>query len=136
MIIRDESWQNTHMSLGARAQPMSFTPENFTRSLADPTRLRILILLLERELCVCELTQALSLPQPKISRHLGVLRESGLLLDRRSGLWIHYRIHPDLPAWAKDALGSLAQGCAGRQPFIRDRSRLSSLSPSLTGTCG
>ena len=47
---------------------MSLTPENFTRSLADPTRLRILVLLLERELCVCELTQALSLPQPKISR--------------------------------------------------------------------
>ena len=115
---------------------MTLTPESFTRALADSTRLRILILLLDRELCVCELTQALSLPQPKISRHLAVLRESGLLLDRRSGLWIHYRVHPDLPRWTLDALTSISQGCTDQQPFEHDRDRLSRLNPRLTGTCG
>lgn len=86
------------------------------------------------ELCVCELTEALALSQPKISRHLAVLREAGIVLDRRS--WIHYRIHPDLPAWAFDALNAVARGCIGKQPFEEDRRSLSRLTIRRTGTCG
>ena len=71
------------------------SPDQFTRALAEPTRLRMLMLLHDQpERCVCELTQALAMAQPKISRHLAVLRETGILVDRRQGLWIHYRIHP------------------------------------------
>ena len=115
---------------------MALSPETFTRALADPSRLRLLMVLqANEELCVCDLTEALDLPQPKISRHLAILREGGMLLDRRSGLWIHYRIHPDTPAWAMDALAAIAEGCVGKQPFEQDRRRLSRLTLRPTGTC-
>ncbi|MCC7276790.1 MAG: metalloregulator ArsR/SmtB family transcription factor [Chromatiaceae bacterium] len=104
---------------------MPLSPEHLTHALSDLTRLRLLMLLLPiGERCVCDLTLALDLPQPKISRHLAVLRETGLLLDRRAGLWIHYRLHPDLPGWARDALAAIGRGCAGLEPFEADRARL------------
>lgn len=55
----------------------------------------------EEELCVCELTEALDASQPKISRHLAQLRQCELLIDRKQGQWVFYRINPALPAWAK-----------------------------------
>jgi ArsR family transcriptional regulator len=77
-----------------------FTPDSFCKTLADPTRARIALLVArETELCVCELTCALDEIQPKISRHLALLRESGLLADRRKGQWVYYRLHPELPEW-------------------------------------
>jgi ArsR family transcriptional regulator len=73
----------------------------FFDSLSDATRRRILALLLgQGELCVCELVAALDLPQPKISRHLAVMREAGITAMRRDGTWIFYRLHPGLPLWA------------------------------------
>lgn len=115
---------------------MAPTPEQFTRALADTTRLRTLILLESHdELCVCDLTDALALPQPKISRHLAILRETGVVLDRRAGLWIHYRLHPDLPAWTVDSLKALARGCVGKQPFDADRKRLAQTVCRPAGTC-
>ena len=71
------------------------------KALADDTRLRCLMLIAELgELCVCELTSALQVSQPKISRHLALLRENGLLSDRRQGQWVFYQLHADLPNWA------------------------------------
>ena len=82
---------------------MRIDAETMFRMLADSTRLRLLMLLAsEGELCVCELTHALELSQPKISRHLAQLRESGLLQTRREGQWMYYRIAPALPDWAPD----------------------------------
>ena len=75
------------------------------KNLADETRLKSLLLVVsEGELCVCELTCALGLSQPKISRNLAQLRESGLLQDRRQGKWVYYRICPDLPLWCQNVL--------------------------------
>ncbi|PLX78827.1 MAG: ArsR family transcriptional regulator, partial [Desulfuromonas sp.] len=62
------------------------------KALADETRLRILALLLEGELCVCEIIAALELPQSTVSRHLAYLRKSGWVQDRRQGLWMYYRL--------------------------------------------
>lgn len=62
------------------------------KACADATRLRVLVLLSERELCVCELVEVLQMPQGKISRHLAVLRHAGLVDDRREGTWIHYSL--------------------------------------------
>jgi len=77
----------------------------FFKALADETRLRCLLLISRlQECCVCELVEALSLPQPTVSRHLALLRKSGLLLDRRQGQWVHYRLHPGLPGWMGDVL--------------------------------
>ena len=62
------------------------------KALSEETRLRILVLLSERELCVCQLESALALSQVKVSRHLSVLRNAGLVDDRREGLWIFYSL--------------------------------------------
>jgi len=104
---------------------MLIEPEAFLRTLADPTRLRCLVLLQrEGELCVCELVHALGVSQPKISRHLAVLREAGVVLDRREGLWIHYRINPDLPGWALAVLRETAQGVSDEAPYADDHAAL------------
>ena len=63
-------------------------------ALADPTRLRILSLLGEDEICVCHLHASLDVPQPTASRHLAYLRKSGLVEARRDGIWMHYRLAP------------------------------------------
>ncbi len=82
--------------------------------LADATRRRILALLLAKgELCVCELMAALDLVQPKVSRHLAVIKEAGLVLARREGTWMHYQLAA-LPAWVVDLLVSLSRGAAAQ----------------------
>lgn len=87
---------------------LQLTPVELFKCLADDTRARITLLIArEGELCVCELTAALEQSQPKISRHLALLRSSGLLLDRRQGQWVYYRLHPELPAWVTDLLRSV-----------------------------
>ncbi len=62
------------------------------KALSDETRLRIIKLLEHGELCVCDIVGSLDIIQPKISFHLGVLKEAGLVKDRRVGKWIHYRL--------------------------------------------
>jgi ArsR family transcriptional regulator len=87
-----------------------FASDDFFTALADPTRRRILALLqMEGERCVCVLYETLGLSQPKVSRHLGVLRAAGIVATRREGLWIHYRLHPDLPDWARTVLVAIAE---------------------------
>jgi ArsR family transcriptional regulator len=102
--------------------------------LADATRLRILLLLQHHgELCVCELTHALHLSQPKISRHLAHLRESGLLLASRTGQWIYYSINPALPGWIQAVMHTTLEGNAGTAPFCADRHMLEAM-PNRPGT--
>jgi ArsR family transcriptional regulator len=80
---------------------VQLNPLQLFKALSDETRLSLVLLLREKgELCVCELTSILREAQPKISRHLALLRDSGLLIDRRDGKWIHYRLSPHMPAWA------------------------------------
>jgi ArsR family transcriptional regulator len=64
----------------------------FFAALADPTRLRLLNLMKDREICVCYLQEVLKTNQPKISRHLAYLRNAGLVEARRDGRWTHYRL--------------------------------------------
>lgn len=76
------------------------TAIDFYKALGDVSRLQIMLLVEQLgELCVCELIEALEQPQPKVSRNLSILRVAGLLLDRRQGQWIFYRIHPLLNDW-------------------------------------
>jgi len=65
---------------------------NLFKALSDETRLRIMVLLSEKELCVCHLEWALGLTQAKVSRHLNVLRNAELVQNRREGLWIFYSL--------------------------------------------
>ena len=66
----------------------------FLKLLAEPNRLRILVLLAQGELCVCDIEDGLGLPQNLVSQHLQALKRAGLLRDRRQGKWIYYRIEP------------------------------------------
>jgi ArsR family transcriptional regulator len=107
---------------------MNVLPENLFAALAHPTRLRCVVLLLaHEELCVCELTHAIAAPQPNISRHLALLREAGLVTDRREGLWIHYRINAALPAWVQAVLKQTARGVNGTAPFSADLAALQAM---------
>jgi ArsR family transcriptional regulator, arsenate/arsenite/antimonite-responsive transcriptional repressor len=62
------------------------------KAFADPVRLRLLNLIAGGEICVCHLHEALNLPQSTVSRHLAYLRKRGLVLGRKEGLWVHYRL--------------------------------------------
>jgi ArsR family transcriptional regulator, arsenate/arsenite/antimonite-responsive transcriptional repressor len=66
--------------------------ETVFKALADMTRLRILALLGNNEVCVCHMHDSLGLPQPTVSRHLAYLRRAGLVAVRRDGVWMHYRL--------------------------------------------
>ncbi|MFW1677112.1 metalloregulator ArsR/SmtB family transcription factor [Pontibacter sp. JAM-7] len=82
----------------------------FFKAMADATRLQVILLVsVLDELCVCELTARLQLSQPKISRHLALLRTTGLLQDERRGQWVFYRLHPALPDWCKQVIAAAAQ---------------------------
>lgn len=80
-------------------------------ALADPTRLRILALLRDGEICVCHIHASLDVPQPTASRHLAYLRKSGLVEARREGSWMHYRLarldNPVVASVVKAALHAL-----------------------------
>lgn len=92
--------------------------------LADESRRRILVLLDEHELCVCELVNALDLPQPTVSRHLTVMREAGIVEQSREGRFSFYRVSANLPAWARQMLGALRDGAAREALYRIDRRRL------------
>ena len=95
------------------------SPVDFYKALADETRLRCLMLILqEDELCVCELVSALGDSQPKISRHLAQLRSSDILSDRRQGQWVFYQINPALPEWAVAVLKQTQQA---NSVFIKEQ---------------
>lgn len=80
-------------------------PAALFKCLSDETRVRATLLIArEGELCVCELVCALDDSQPKISRHLAQLRGCGLLLDRRQGQWVYYRLNPELPDWVRSVI--------------------------------
>ena len=111
------------------------TPQLF-KVLSDPTRLRCVALLAsEKELCVCELTQALELPQPKISHHLGALRKIGLVSDRKEGLWVHYRISNELPDWFRQIIDLTVEGIKVTEPYISDQKNLQKLSSDSSDLC-
>ena len=81
----------TKIRLCGYVLPMKKTAQIF-KSLADETRLRILLLLGDDELCVCDLMAILNLPQSTVSRHLAYLRNAGFVEDRRQRAWIYYRL--------------------------------------------
>ncbi|MFQ5487677.1 MAG: metalloregulator ArsR/SmtB family transcription factor [Gammaproteobacteria bacterium] len=104
---------------------MKMSLERLFQTLSDPTRLRSLVLLSrEGELCVCELTHALAEIQPKVSRHLALMREAGLVTGRREGQWVYYRLHPDLPPWVLQVIAAAREGAEDEEPFHMDRARL------------
>jgi ArsR family transcriptional regulator, arsenate/arsenite/antimonite-responsive transcriptional repressor / arsenate reductase (thioredoxin) len=94
-------------------KPENFDPVAVFKALGDELRLALLMLIREQKtLCVCELTAALDIPQPKASRHLATLREAGLLDTERQGQWVYYSLSPRLPHWLLRVLDETAYGNA------------------------
>ncbi|MCL2659807.1 MAG: metalloregulator ArsR/SmtB family transcription factor [Acidobacteriaceae bacterium] len=100
-----------------------FNAGRFFQALGDETRLRLLNLIGEREICVCHLVEVLGVPQPKISRHLAYLRAAGLVAARREGKWMHYRIlmpqHPGAAAVLQQTLALLGEDRAMQTDLVR-----------------
>jgi ArsR family transcriptional regulator len=98
--------------------------EELFKALGDRTRLRILALLATGEVCVCNIHESLTLPQPTVSRHLAYLRKSGLVETRRDGVWMHYRLSPPAERLAGSILDA-ALHAVGHAPSVgSDRKKL------------
>ena len=82
------------------------------RALAEPIRLQVVQALANGERCVCELTAELDLAQSKLSFHLKVLKEAGLLADRQEGRWIYYRLRPEAIEQLRSWLAELGAQCS------------------------
>ena len=81
------------------------------KCLSDDTRLKSVLLIQQfQEACVCELMEALCMDQPKISRNLSALKKCNILVDERRGKWVYYKMHPQLPQWAKNVIEQTARG--------------------------
>src|SRR3989338_11600074 len=98
--------------------------ELFFRAIADRTRLRLLNLIGDDEVCVCFLVDALGLSQPKISRHLAYLRRAGIVAARREGKWMHYRLTPPVDPKAAGLLTAVRAALVNDLEMRSDRSRL------------
>jgi ArsR family transcriptional regulator len=116
--------------------------ENLFKALADKTRLRILALLGNNEVCVCHIHDSLGLPQPTVSRHLAYLRKNGLVATRRDGVWMHYQVSRSLNpvirgvvAAVVDALQRLPATTEDRKQFQRSFGQLYVLDSPTGGAC-
>jgi ArsR family transcriptional regulator, arsenate/arsenite/antimonite-responsive transcriptional repressor len=100
------------------------TTSTMFRALADESRVRLLNLLLEGEICVCDLGEALSLPQPRISSHLIYLKRAGLVTMRQDGKWRHYAIPEDLNGVRAKLLDCVRSSLREIDVLQRDLARL------------
>jgi ArsR family transcriptional regulator, arsenate/arsenite/antimonite-responsive transcriptional repressor len=102
----------------------AFDRELFFKALADPTRLRIINLIADQEVCVCYFVEILKTNQPKISRHLAYLRRAGIVSARREGIWMHYRISTPKNENAAKVLMDVREWLARDTVMQQDRNRL------------
>lgn len=108
-----------------KTQP-GFSLDVLFRALADPTRLRLLNLIGNREICVCYFVEILGISQPKISRHLAYLRRAGIVASRRDGKWMHYRLSMPKDEAAAAVLRETLKHLAVKLEMQRDVARLGS----------
>lgn len=99
----------------------------FFRALADRTRLRLLNLIADREVCVCFFVEILGTNQPKISRHLAYLRRAGLVEARREGKWMHYRMIEPTDPTVKHLVEHVRQWLEQDDAMKKDRKRFDNI---------
>jgi ArsR family transcriptional regulator len=102
-----------------------FNLAHFFQALGDNTRLRLLNLMGDQEICVCYFVEILDQPQPKISRHLAYLRNAGIVTTRRDGKWMHYRIVMPPNVGAAKVLREILEWLKAEKAMQADRARLS-----------
>jgi ArsR family transcriptional regulator len=98
--------------------------EELFQALGDRTRLRLLNLMADGEVCVCFFVEVLDQPQPKISRHLAYLRSAGLVAARREAKWMHYAITPPEDATVRAALDAVMATLKADREMQKDRAAL------------
>ncbi|MGB6688488.1 MAG: metalloregulator ArsR/SmtB family transcription factor [Terracidiphilus sp.] len=108
--------------MAARQKP--FNIERFFQALGDNTRLRLLNLMGDQEICVCYFVEILDQPQPKISRHLAYLRNAGIVTARREGKWMHYRIVMPPNEGAAEVLREILEWFKAEKTMQADRAKL------------
>jgi len=94
------------------------------RALGDETRLRMVAMLAHGELCVCHLEKALDLPQPSVSRQLGILRMAGVVEARREGTWVYYKLAEQAHAAVQRVLATLAEAFGAERAIRADHAKL------------
>ncbi len=102
----------------------SFDPALFFAALADRTRLRLLNLMRDGEVCVCFFAETLGTNNPKISRHLSYLKRASLVLGRRDGKWMHYRINEPADKDAAEVFAATMKMLEMDKEMQADRKRL------------
>lgn len=107
------------------------TMEEAFKAFADRTRLRILGLLAGGEICVCNIHECLSIPQPTASRHLAYLRNKGLVVTRKEGLWVHYQLAPLDDAVMRVLMSAVTHCLCHCDSIAKDQARLE----TQTGCC-
>lgn len=105
-------------------KPNVVDPEILFKTLSDPTRLRLLNLLAEEQVCVCDLHGTLGLDQPKVSRHLAQLRRAGLVEVERDGKWMHYRLARPRDPLVRNVLEGLRAWMRQHPRLTSERGRL------------
>ncbi|HEY1985424.1 MAG TPA: metalloregulator ArsR/SmtB family transcription factor [Terracidiphilus sp.] len=106
------------------AKTSQFNMERFFQALGDKTRLRLLNLMGDREICVCYFVEILAQGQPKISRHLAYLRSAGIVESRREGKWMHYRVVMPPSSGAAQVLRQTLAWLGEDRAMQADRARL------------
>lgn len=99
-------------------------PARLFKTLSDPIRLRLLNLLAEEQVCVCDLHGTLGLDQPKVSRHLAQLRRAGLVEAERDGKWMHYRLARQGDPLVRNVLEGLRAWMQQHRGLSSERGRL------------
>ena len=94
------------------------------KALSDETRLRMLKLLSEGELCVCEIMQAMEISQTRASRNLGILKAAGLVEDRRDGQWVHYSLSKEAITDYAPLLELLINSLNDDKTILKDKENL------------
>ena len=106
------------------------------KALAEPVRLRIFLLLLDGERCVCDLMAVLSLPQSTISRHLAYLKNAGWVAGERRGVWMYYHLTENMGGFREELRQILAGTLPQTEQGVADLLRLRAyLSERKEGTC-
>lgn len=95
------------------------------KAVSNRNRLRIIKMLQVKPLCVCEIREVLGVSQPSVSRHLNILKEAGILVDKKNGVWIDYRLNDSAEnIYSESILGNIKSWFEDDEVIIRDREKL------------
>ena len=135
-ITRIEIYAFAYICESIYSYIMTIQPNQLFQLLSDETRLRSLLLLQqEGELCVCELMYALNISQPKVSRHLAMLRDAKMVTSCRQGQWVYYQIHRDLPKWVLQIIDATTANTQEQEPFNQDQAALAGMPNRPNAAC-